>query len=209
MTDQMWVTKSESAVVENVLTWEEAKPRVSVVFAQAARFSMFVSSRGSQFSSVAVESANFEDNTRSYYKNTFVDYWEGSDTQVSDSEKPHSAPAALVPAGGSEADSASQELEVKDIIIRGGNDLDSISLSDVKYTLRSNVPSLGSWAHSDGNCEPCRFQHLHHQDPQKKPACKKGKLCGFCHASHSEEYRKHARNAEVRNRRKRKELTSL
>eukprot|EP00931_Biecheleriopsis_adriatica_P020105 TRINITY_DN13525_c0_g1_i2.p1 TRINITY_DN13525_c0_g1~~TRINITY_DN13525_c0_g1_i2.p1 ORF type:complete len:609 (-),score=78.88 TRINITY_DN13525_c0_g1_i2:85-1755(-) len=207
MRDQMWVTKTESAVVENVHTWEEEKPRVSVVFAQAARFSMFVSSRGSQFSSVAVESANFEDNTRSYQKNTFLDYWEGSDTQASD--KPASAPAALVPAGGSEADSLSQEVELKDIILRGGNDTDSISLSDVMYTLQSNIPSLGSWAHSDGNCEPCRFQYQHHQDPQKYPECTKGKLCGFCHASHSEEYRKHARNATVRNRRRRKDLTSL
>eukprot|EP00931_Biecheleriopsis_adriatica_P020110 TRINITY_DN13525_c0_g1_i8.p1 TRINITY_DN13525_c0_g1~~TRINITY_DN13525_c0_g1_i8.p1 ORF type:complete len:625 (-),score=88.02 TRINITY_DN13525_c0_g1_i8:573-2291(-) len=223
MTDQMWVTKTESALVHKVITWEEAKPRVSVNFSQAARFSMFVSSEGSEFSAVAVESADFED-TRVRHRNTFLDYLEGSDSETLGTDKPASAPAVLVATGGSRPDDAkpeatvssethtsSQEPELEKVIIRGGNEPSSISLSDISYIIQSGMPSLGSWGHREGNCEPCRFQHLHYQDPQNYPECKKGRICGFCHAPHSEEYRKTVRNARLRSRQKgsKKAFTSL
>eukprot|EP00931_Biecheleriopsis_adriatica_P020108 TRINITY_DN13525_c0_g1_i5.p1 TRINITY_DN13525_c0_g1~~TRINITY_DN13525_c0_g1_i5.p1 ORF type:complete len:261 (-),score=36.38 TRINITY_DN13525_c0_g1_i5:184-858(-) len=216
MTDQMWVTKTESALVHKVITWEEAKPRVSVNFSQAARFSMFVSSRGSEFSAVAVESADFED-TRVYNNSTFLDFWEGSETQGTD--KPGSAPARLVSAESSEAvgskpdgtkpgaplssksSTSSQEPEA-DIIIRGGNDPSSISVQEIMHLLRSDIPSLGSWAHSKNKCEPCRFQYQHRKDPQNHSDCQKGKLCGFCHLPHSEAYARSSRNARLRSRRK-------
>eukprot|EP00931_Biecheleriopsis_adriatica_P018602 TRINITY_DN12987_c0_g1_i6.p1 TRINITY_DN12987_c0_g1~~TRINITY_DN12987_c0_g1_i6.p1 ORF type:complete len:993 (+),score=111.45 TRINITY_DN12987_c0_g1_i6:149-3127(+) len=198
MTDHMWVTKTERTVVKDVITSVEDKSRVSVNFAQPARFSMFVSSRGSQLSAVAVESANFEEPTHWYCRNSFM---EVADSSVAgSSEKAASAPPILCNAcavadnGTSDTLSHTSGTHVSefegaiDVHLKGGDDPSSVSMRDVMMTLRSNILSIGSWEHPTGFCHPCRFQFRHHQDPENNPPCKNGKLCGLCHEVHSAEY---------------------
>ena len=58
-----------------------------------------------------------------------------------------------------------------------------LRISDVLRAKHANFKSIGSSAHSSGNCVPCLFEskHLNGLDP----ACFKGSLCDRCREDHA------------------------